>query len=363
MIKVLEISAGLDGGGVDRILYDYCTRMMSEVHFDFAIVNARPGILEKPLISMGSKIYHVPQMRGNFKEYYRQLSQIIAEGKYDVVHDNTNHASGISLYIAKKHGVPIRIAHAHTRNFSESFSKRFRRFILTILSKNYATNLFACCKDAATWMWGNSAYYSGNVYIMKNAISLKEFEFSLIERERLRNELNINDKFVIGNVARLSEEKNHEFLIQVFKKIHESCPESVLVLIGRGEAEEKVRAQVSNLGLRDSVIFLGIRNDVSKLLNVMDVFVLPSIYEGLPVTLVEAQANGLPIVASDAITEEIKLSNNFKFLSIKSSQEFWATEIIKLKNSRTKMDNRILEYDIDKESKKLITFFKNGLRK
>ncbi len=326
-MKVLAITSELDGGGVDRLLYDYCNGLLDDVHFDFIVTSKIEGILEQPLKSLGCNIYRVSQLKEDFKGHQQQIEQIIKTGHYDIVHDHSGYKAWCNLSVAKKYGVKIRIAHSHLAFVSESFLGRIIRKISTVVTKHYATNLFACGNDAAKWMWGKKAFEKNRVYIMKNAILAEKFSFSSAKRDGLRKELGLENKFVIGNVARITYQKNQEFLVDAFAEIKKTRNDAVLLLVGRGDAEEKIKKQVSDLGLNDSVIFTGVRNDVPDLLNVMDVFVLPSRFEGLPVTLVEIQANGLPAVISDSVTKEMTISTEFDFLPLALGSVEWAKTI------------------------------------
>lgn len=233
--------------------------------------------------------------------------------------------------------------------------------VFLLKAQNFSTALSACGKDAAIWMWGKKAYNNGNVHIMTNAIDTKRFEYSAEKRNEIRAELGLEGKFVIGNVARLSYQKNHEFLIEVFAEIRKVRDDAFLMLVGRGELEEEIRNQVACSGLSDSVLFMGARDDVPDLLNAMDVFVLPSSFEGLPVALVETQSNGLPTYASDSITKEIAISDCISYLPLE--KKCWANAILKMKlqpaRRREEYSKVVLDagYDINREASKLEGYY------
>lgn len=347
MIKVLHTIPAMDGGGADRILYDYTIRLLDQYRFDFIVHTEFEGILEKDLVAKGCRVFHVPPLHEDKKEYKKRIDEIIRNGNYDIIHVSQGYRGAFFLHYAKKYKVKRRIAHSHMAYIPESIKERIIRKLATMYVKYNATDLFACGNDAAKWMWGKKPFEKGNVYIMKNAIPAERFGFSQELRDAIRREMNIADKFVIGNVARFSFQKNHNFLIEIFAEIKKIRDDAVLVLIGRGELEEDVKQQVENLGLKDSVLFMGVRNDVPDLLNAMDVFVLPSRFEGLPVTLIEVQANGLPAVISDAVTKEMTVSDDFSFASIQLPASDWAKII--LGNGRTKSKNLIKNtvYDLN----------------
>ena len=347
-MRILEITSDLDGGGVDRLLYDYCSRMTNDIQFDFVVTSKTEGILEKPLKELGCKIYRISQIREGLKKHNDQLKKILTDNHYDVIHDHSGYKAWCNLRVAKKCGVTARIAHSHQAFMAETTKQKIMRILSTPITKMYSTELFACGNDAAKWMWGEKAFNDGKVYIMKNAIQAERFNFSPEKRERIRCEYNIANKFVIGNVARFSYQKNHEFLINIFAQVKKIRTDAVLMLIGRGELEDTVKEQVEALGLSDSVIFMGVRNDVPDLVNAMDVFALPSRFEGLPVTLVEIQANGLPAVISENVTKEMTISKDFTFIPLTQSTLAWAKAISETQRneSRNLIKNTIYDLNI-----------------
>ena len=347
-MRILEITSDLDGGGVDRLLYDYCSRMTDDIRFDFVVTSKTEGILEKPLRELGCNVYRLPQIREGLKKHNEQLKKILTENHYDAIHDHSGYKAWCNLRVAKKCGVVARIAHSHQAFMAETTKQKIMRVLSTPITKLYATELFACGNDAAKWMWGKRAFKNGKVYIMKNAINAKKFDFSPQKRESIRSEYNISDKFVIGNVARFSYQKNHELLINIFAEVKKIRTDAILMLIGRGELEDTVKAQVEELGLSDSVMFMGVRNDVPDLTNAMDVFALPSRFEGLPVTLVEIQANGLPAVISDNVTKEMAISKDFSFIPLNKSAEVWANAIVEKSRSESKnlIENTIYDLNV-----------------
>lgn len=346
-MKILQITADLDGGGVDRLLYDYCTRMIPECQFDFVVTSKCRGMLEEPLEALGCKVFHVETIRGDFRKRRRQIEEILNKGDYDVVHDHMGYRGVFSLEAAKRRGVPVRVAHSHISAIPETALERFARLITTRLTKHAATDLFACGEAAANWMWGRNAVDNG-VRIMPNAIDVGAFAFKSDVRAKLRKSLGLDGKYVIGNIARFSQQKNHQFLISVFEEVAKCRADAMLILVGGGELRSTIENEVRERGLSDKVLFLGVRNDVPDLLNVMDLFLLPSLYEGLPVTLVEVQANGLAAVVSDAVTQEVALSDNYRIISLRKNEKEWCSEILQTGLERSEnVENVVLRYDIN----------------
>lgn len=360
-MKILHMSSSLDGGGVERLLFDYYTHMdRKNIQFDFVKVCSKEGILEQPLKKMGSNIFEIPPLRDGYGEYSKYLRSILKHGHYDAIHSHGGYRALFALRIAKQERVSIRIAHSHMAYIPESIKEHVVRKISTFFIKRYATHLFACGKDAAFWMWGRKACTSGKVHIMTNAIDTERFKYSEEKRDKIRAELRLEDKFVIGNVARFSYQKNHEFLIRAFYKVRKIRKNAILLLIGRGELEENIKKQVSVLGLNDSVIFMGVRNDVPEILNAMDVFVLPSMYEGLPVTLIEVQANGLPVLVADTVTKEICINNNVAYVPL--NVNCWVNAICSSTNTRINNSAELVKiagYDINDEADSLSNAYYN----
>lgn len=348
MIRVLEILSCLDGGGVERLLYDYCSRLSQKIHFDFVVSSDFIGILEKPLIDLGCNVFHVTPIRNSIISHIKDMNNILENGSYDIVHDHSGYKSFINLYSAKKHGVKVRIAHSHLAYIPETRKNNGLRKLITPITKYYSTNLFACGKDAGQWMWGNSEFY-----IMNNAVNTRAFQFNTTQRVELREKYRLKDKLVIGNVARFTFQKNHEFLIKIFNEIKKIKENAVLVLVGRGEEEGNIKDLVATYNLQDSVIFMGVRNDVSNLYNAMDVFVLPTRYEGLGMVLIEAQANGLKCFTSEGVVpKDVKVTNNVQFIGLRKDANYWADLICEVdpKRDLTAFEQiRCAGYDIDIE--------------
>lgn len=243
-------------------------------------------------------------------KYLKFLKQFFREKKYRIVHSNINTLSVFPLYAAKKAGVPVRIAHSHSTSNQREWKKNLMKNALRPFSKVWATDYFACSELAGRYLFGNKAFDKGEVKIIHNAIDVEKFKFDPEARKKLRKEIGIaDDDFVVGHIGRFVEQKNHRFLIDVFAEVKKKKKNAKLVLIGQGPLREEIEQKVKDLGLEKDVFFLGQRSDTNKLYSVFDVFCLPSLYEGLPVVGVEAQANGVPCVFSDRITKETIYNN------------------------------------------------------
>lgn len=358
MIRVLHIVPALIGGGVENLLLNYYSHMdRDKFKFDFIVHGENIGVLESTFESLNSKIYHIPTKHESFFKNLKAMKQIIMDGNYDVVHAHQGTVGVFPMFYAKRAGVKVRITHSHIAYVKKNFFEKIIDIILLPFLKRYSTHWFACGLDAGRFLWGDKAVEKGKVIVMKNAIEIDKFTFNADLRNRKRKKLGVNDKFVIGNIGRFSYQKNHEFLIEVFFEIYKINNNAILLLIGGGELEDDVKNQVSKLGLSEVVKFLGIRNDVPELLQAMDVFVLPSRYEGLPVVLVEAQTAALKSIVSDTITKEVKVTSYLEYISLESSPQCWANKVLKYINGyercNTSEEIKNGGYDIRLEAGKL----------
>ena len=315
-VRILQICASLSkAGGVQAVLQNYYAHMnQNEYIFDFVVMGAEVGELEQWFERRGSHIYHVTPRSVSFRENTKELMQIIKSGNYDVVHCHQDYKSLIAIIIAKACGVKTRIVHAHQAFPKESTKSLVIRKLTTVLLKCFANVFIGCGRDAAKWLYGERMLKTGKAIVLNNAIDLEKYVFSEDNRKRIRHELGLENKLVIGNVARFTHQKNHKLLIDVFAKYHAQIPHSVLILVGDGELEDETKIYCEKLGIRDSVKFLGVRADVFDLLSAMDVFILSSRFEGLALIMIEAQANGVPSVCSPFVTRELSLQPNVLFV-------------------------------------------------
>ena len=325
-IIVAQIMGKWIGGGVESVIMNYYRHLDHEkVQFDFICDEDSTRIPYEEIKKLGGRVFLVPKYQ-KLPKYLKALEDLFRKNKYRIVHSNINTLSVFPLYAAKKAGVPIRISHNHSTSNPKEWKRNIIKKILRPFSKKYATDYFACSELAGRYLFGNKTFDHGEVKIIHNAIDLNKFKFDHVARKKFRKELNIDEKtVVIGHVGRFVQTKNHIFLVDVFKKYHTKNPNSKLLLIGTGPLEEKIKAKVKKLNLEDSVLFLGQRNDTNKLYSVMDVFCLPSLYEGLPVAGIEAQAAGLPCVYSDKVTIEANAANNAYYASIKNTNSYLHT--------------------------------------
>lgn len=368
MVRVLHIVPALDGGGVETLLLNYYTHMdRNRFTFDFIVHGKNIGVLEPVFESMGSKVFHIPTKREGIVSNLLAMKQVISSGNYDVVHAHQGAIGALPMYLAKKAGVRCRITHSHVAQPQGGILHQLVDKILLPWLKMYSTDWFACGLDAGSNLWGAAAVRDGKVHIMKNAIDVDKFTSNSGVRNTVRQELHMEGKFVVGCVGRLSYQKNHEFLIDIFRSIHEKNGDARLCLVGRGELENDIREQVRKLGLYDAVQFLGVRSDVPRLLQAMDVFVLPSRYEGLPIAFIEAQTAGLACFGSDSgIPREAAITDLMHFISLREPPEYWASQIINTGRGSTRRSTKdeisSKGYEIQIEAKKLEQYYEECAR-
>lgn len=367
-IRVLQIIGSVCGGGVETVIMNYYRNInRTKVQFDFVIEGSGNDILEEEIRFLGGKIYKVESLKKNFLKYMYQIYLIVKKNNYKIVHSNMNTLSIFSLSSAWAAGAPIRILHNHSTAEKKEIIRSAIKYILRPLSPLFANKYVACSRAAAYWMYGYHMVDTGKVKIVNNAINTKKFHYDPIIRKKIRKELNIsNDTLVIGHVGRFMYQKNHTFIIDIFNNVHKREKKSILLLIGDGELRYKIENKVKNYNLVDSVVFLGIKKNVYDLYNVMDVFLLPSWYEGLPVVSIEAQTNGLRCMLSDRITRESKLTHSVEFYDLDKTAQEWANELLNKDNKRNEFAGKDVskaDFDIIKEADRLLRWYMNENKK
>lgn len=357
--RVLHILNGLGSGGTESFIMNvYRNINRSKVQFDFLIRNTNGNILIDEINSMGGRVYISHEFPRHFIKNYKEINEFFKEHKdYKIIHLHANALMYVKpLEVAVNYGIKCRIIHSHnTQTANNPLYKYIHKWNKKFISQK-ATDFFACSQLAGEWM------FNDEFQIINNAIDVNKFKFNEKARNSIRAELNLENKFVIGNIARFTEQKNHMFLIDIFYEVVKKNNNAVLLLVGSGELESNVRERIANLRIQENVVFAGVRNDIPDLLSAMDIFLLPSLFEGLGIVLVEAQANGLKCLASDSvIPEEAKLTNLLEFISLKKNSKQWATKILQNNNKyeRKNMYEEIKAsgYDILDVSRKLENYY------
>lgn len=338
IIRILHVVGGMNRGGIETWLMHILRHIdRDRFQMDFLVHTTQPCAYDEEIRTFGSKI--IPCLDPSRPWLYaRNFKHILREyGHYDIVHSHVHHFSGYVLHLARNADVPVRIAHCHNdTSLVKSKSRFFRRLYLGLtewwITRN-ATFGIACSRNAAADLFGSNWELDPRWQLLYYGIDLKSFELS-VDKDRVRTELGIpSNAFVIGHIGRFDPQKNHEFLIEVFSAIAQQKPSAYLLLIGDGSLRSNVEQQVFQLDLADRVIFGGIRADIPRLmLAAMDVFILPSLHEGLPLVLLEAQSAGLPCIFSDAITDEVRVIQPLlTSISLSQSVSDWAETVLNIK--------------------------------
>lgn len=338
MIKVLMLVPNLQiDSGVTSFVMNYYRKIdPKQIHIDFVVYFDIKTSCYTEIKANGGKIFILPSVK-NIVKHIKACNKILAQGDYDIVHNNTLHVALPMMLCAKLHHVPVRILHSHNSKMGETKKKELRNKMFLPLLRSLATDYAACSNLAGNAMFG-SAYYT----VIPNVIQTDKYIFNEEIRNKVRHKMGVENKFIVATVGRLAEQKNPFFAIDVFKELVNIMPNAEYWWIGNGELDNQVAAYVQQQGLADKVKLLGSRNDVIDLYQAMDVFFLPSLFEGLPLTGVEAQAMGLPMVVSDTVTNEMVYTDLVNYMSLKKSVEEWASLIKQLCNVRR---DRILYND------------------
>lgn len=353
MIRVLQCVNIMDRAGLETMLMNYYRNIdRTQIQFDFLTHREECGAYDIEIEILGGKLYHAPRLYPqNYPAYFKWMKDFFLEHpEYEIVHSHIDAMSYLPLLAAKKAGVPVRIAHSHNTKIPKDFKfllKQYFRYRINSVC-NYR---LACGQEAGKHLFGNKPFD-----VIPNAIEAEKFYYNEEIRKLKRNELCLKDSFVIGNVGRFSSQKNHKFLIEIFKEILKLKPNSILLLIGEGELRNKIKNQVERSGINSNVRFLGNRSDVYELYQAMDVFVMPSLFEGLPVVGIEAQFAKLPCVFSDKVTREVQFIENCSFVGLDKSATYWAKRIVDIDNIKRMFDNNLFnsKYNI-KNSNVLLT--------
>lgn len=333
MIRILHVLGSRPTGGVGAFLYNYHQYIdKSKVQFDYLMFSDfKSGDYDEKVKKLGGRVYVLPALKHKrLLLLHDLLIQFFAKhaSEYNIVHLHTANLAFLVLKVAKKYGIEVRIIHAHATVYSEKYLwKSWRNKVLWYIGKKYATNYCACSKAAGEFYYGKEAVESGLVKVIPNAIDLEKYKFNQAIRNKIRKSLQLDDTFVVGHIGRMSPPKNQIFLLKVFDEIKKTKANAVLLMIGDGPLRPEIEDEILKLSLTDSVILLGVRNDVPNLLMAMDVFVLPSLFEGLGIVVMEAQASGLKCILSDKVPVETNMGGA-EYISLQTYCKQWASAIL-----------------------------------
>ncbi len=357
-IKIAQSVTRLEFGGVESILLNYISHMDKE-KFDFHIITQDINVdgCIKQFEDAGVKVHIVTHKNKSISKNFSDLRKLMKKEKFDIVHSHMTLTNFTVLFFAKLAGVKVRISHSHNAFKTNSFVKKVTWKVLKVVNKICANVYATCGYDAGVFMFGKKNMDNGKVYMMNNAIDLNKFKYNEGIRNKIRQKYGINNEICIGHIGRFMEQKNHLFLVDIFAKFLKIHPDAKLMLIGSGELEENVKEYIIEKNIESSVIFTGNITNANECYQAMDVFALPSLFEGLPVVSIEAQAADLKCLVSDRVDKRCAITDNIEFYSIEKSPEEWAEKIDSMlgipRDTNVLNDIRKAHYDIEKESKEL----------
>jgi len=329
-IRILHVVGSMNRGGTETMIMNLYRQIdRSKVQFDFMVHTSDKCAYDDEILELGGKIYRVPMFKGtNYFSYQNAWIQFFnTNQEYKIIHGHIGSSAAIYLKLAKRNGC-FTIAHSHN---TKSIGKNLKSFLYPYFSyptRYIADFFFGCSKNAGSDRYGKKVVSSDKFKVLNNAIPANKYRYSNEIREQLRKKLNVEEKTVLGHVGRFSHQKNHQMLINIFQTLHKENPDTVLLLVGDGELRKSIENRVVDLGLSDSVIFTGVRSDIPELMQAMDVFVFPSLYEGLGLVAIEAQAAGLRCVVSDSIPKEAFVTDLIKSLPLEEPVDIWAKSIL-----------------------------------
>lgn len=356
-MRILHILNNLGSGGVEGLLMNiYRNIDRDKIQFDFMIRSSKNNRFENEVIRMGGRIFIMPEFPKKIIQNYLAVDKFFSEhGEYKIIHVHANALIyTIPLILAKKHGISCRILHSHNTNTYAGILGRIVHVANRFMLDRWATDLLACSKPAAFWMFGRRAYT-----LVNNGVDLETYRYSSNARDCIRHLLGVSNELLIGHVGRFLPSKNHPFIIEVFAEVLKLQPNAKLLLIGEGKMSPAIQNRIKDLGIADKIYCTGVVTNVQDYLSAMDVFFFPSLYEGLPLALIEAQANGLPCVISKTIPQDVIISNNVYTLALDVSPKTWADHLLNAAegNRVIPQNDKLLAYDIREITRRISLFY------
>lgn len=370
-IRILHVLGTLNLGGAEsRVMDLYRNIDHSKIQFDFLIHSEGIQHYEKEAESLGGKVYRLPRFKVyNYFSYKKAVKDFFKEHpEIKAVHGHMTSTAGIYLPLAKKQGIPMTIAHARSAGVDSGLKGKLTLFLRRNL-KNKTDYCFTCSALAGEAVFGKKAMKEGRVQILPNAIEADKYSYNEEIRIKIRKELGIENQLVLGHVGRFSFMKNHKFILDIFEELVKIESNAILLFLGEGEYREEIRSLVKEKRWEEKVLFLGNKRNVSDYYQAMDFFIFPSIFEGLPGTVVEAQAAGLPCLISDTITKEVMITPLVRQLSLKQSPSVWAREVFSLLSKENKRDTKPLSlvkksgFDVKAQVEKMTSFYQTAEKK
>ena len=359
-IKVLHFVGSMNKGGVESIVLNYSKALKNDVEPTFVCFDDSKEIPIEEINSIGGHYFIVPHVKhlGKFKKAFKK---ILTENHFDIIHSHINTLSVFTLKVAKQAKYPIRIAHSHSQSSKNEFLRNMVKNFLRKFSKKYATFYIACGEIAGRYQFGNKAYDNGEVHIVKNAIDIAKFAYSEVDRLAVRKELNIPENTpVVGNIGRLCQTKNQTYVLSIAKKM----PETHFVIVGGGPLQEDLEKAIKENNLHN-VHLAGTTENTARYYSAFDAFILPSLYEGVPVTGIEAQANGVYVIFSNNVPKESMVSTFGEFLPIGDENiDKWVESLSNVRQHEDHTQEVINSgFSINEASNNLLQIYKSLLSK
>lgn len=362
--RVLIIAASLKIGGAEKVARDIALYVSTDQYeFHYVVYGNEIGAYESQLLDRGCQIFHIPKPAESYSRYLHTLWKLIQKNQYHVVHAHNMFNCGLSMLVAARAGVPVRIAHAHSAlKDGCGLIKRIYESTMRFLILRCATDIVACGVAAGQRLFGEKAFAQRGMLIL-NGIDVPSFAFDVEKRETVRGQLNAHSRFILGHAGHLAEVKNQSFLLDLMPLVLEKRPDALLLLLGEGEDRPVLEEKIHEMRLKDHVVMAGNVSNVADYLSAMDVFVFPSLYEGLPLSVLEVQANGLPCVLSDSVPEDVFLTDLLHPLSLHAPKHQWVDAIVSASRGDMASYNRQLqssEYAVETAMEKIYNIYEKG---
>lgn len=373
VVKVIHM-APLGSGGISKLTVTINELVSDNIKFDYLVFRDRKEFLEDKAISLGGKkqVVDIENINNNLLKFFikiKEMTKLFKREQYDVVHVDASTPYDVTVALAAKFaGVPTIVMHSHNDDFHGKNILRDMLFpVYKLLMKAAVTDYFTISEKSAEFMFPKSVYKKKRFTLVKNGIDARQYVYNEKTRNRIREELGVQGKVVVGHIGRFVYQKNHDFILEVFSQFHKKRADSVLLLIGEGELLQAMQQKADDMGISDAVIFYGVTYDIPGMLQAMDMFIFPSRFEGLGIVAIEAQASGLPTLCADTIVDEVNVSSRFMRVHGWNADK-WAdkmTAVSQQKDNRSDCVDEIIKagYDVATTAKQLEQFYIDSVRK
>jgi glycosyltransferase involved in cell wall biosynthesis len=362
-IRILQVQSSMDRGGAETLVMSLYRKINREhVQFDFVVNTEKIGAYEEEIQQLGGRVIRCPAFKGyNLIGYVRWWKEFLAHSEYLVIHSHIFGTASIFLSVARAQGLHT-ICHSHSTSNGKGLYSAIK-YLFQLPVRYVSDSMIACSDDAGKWLFGKNVVHNPRYEVWKNGIDVQAFRFDKKRRDRVRAQLGVTDQVALGHVGRFIPVKNHKFLIKVFKAYYDIQPRSVLLLVGDGPLVGEAKELANDLGIGDYIHFLGVRKDIPDLLDAMDFFLLPSLYEGFPISAVEAQTSGLRCLISDRVPHDIQISDDLTFIPIDNGVQPWCDALLasNITSDREHAYKRVVDqgYDITEMASYVERFYED----